>query len=145
MPTDLPPEKINASPLTIWYVASVVIRGLILHLATTTPLTKPTSAPNPSPAMMPIKILSDLLIITAATTPAHGTIVPTERSKFPDARQKSIVQEMIPTVEMASSSELWLRIVKKSLTVSAQTTTSTARMASMPACSSQLPSWVRIH
>src|SRR5256885_15280591 len=134
----------NANPLTIWYVANVVISGLILHLATTTPLTKPTSAPNPSPARMPTKMLSDLLIITAATTPAHGTIVPTERSKFPEARQKSIVQEMMPTVETASSSESRLRSVKKSLTVSAQTMTSTARIASMPACSNQLPSCVRI-
>ncbi len=91
-----------------------------------------------------MRMLSDLLIITAATTPAHGTIVPTERSKLPDARQKSIVQEIMPTVETASSSESRFRSVKKSFTVSEQTMTSTARMASMPACSSQLPSCVRI-
>jgi len=84
-------------------------------------------------------------LVFPARIPAHGTIVPTERSKFPEARQKSIVQEMMPTVETASSSESRLRSVKKSLTVNEQTMTSTARMASMPACSSQLPSCVRIH
>ncbi len=77
-------------------VASVVISALILSLAMTAPLTKPTSAPATRLAPMPITTLPVALETIAQNTPAKATVEPTERSKSRDARQNIMVQATMP-------------------------------------------------
>src|SRR5438270_5757498 len=113
--------------------ASVVMRGLILHFATTVPLSKPTSAPEPSPAAIPKATLPVWFITTVAITPAQASTEPTDRSKFPEAKQKSIVQETIPTLETASSNPCMFTFEKKLSTQREQPRNSAAITTSIPA------------
>ena len=83
-------------------VASVAINALIRSLAITMPLIRPTTNPIANAAETPRNTLSVSRITTAATTPAQAITEPTDRSKCPDAKQNSMVQAAMPTVEIAS-------------------------------------------
>src|SRR5947209_8357214 len=113
--------------------ASVVINGLILNLATIVPFTNPTRAPDPSPAAIPTVTLPVLFMITVAMTPAQASTEPTDRSKFPEARQNNIVQATIPTVETASNRPRMFTAEKKLFTKNEQPAKSAASTSSMPA------------
>ena len=85
-------------------VAKVVISALTRSLAMTMPLISPTIRPISSAAPMPSMTLSVSRITIAATTPAQAITEPTDKSKCPDARQNSMVQAAMPTVEIARPS-----------------------------------------
>src|ERR1700712_1804214 len=63
--------------------------------------------------------------------------VPTERSKLPDARQKSIVVATMPTVETCSSRFMIFSGEPKFRTLSQHTMISAPKMSCMPARSSK--------
>ncbi len=85
-------------------VARVVIKALTRSLAITMPLISPTISPISNAAPMPSITLSVSRITIAATTPAQAITEPTDKSKCPDARQNSMVQAAMPTVEIARPS-----------------------------------------
>ena len=95
------------------------------------------STPEPSAAATPSATLPVLFMTTAATTPAQASTEPTERSKLPEARQKSMVDETIPTVETASSKPWRFTTERKSLTKMAEAANSRASTNNMPARSHQ--------
>jgi hypothetical protein len=84
---------------------------------------------------MPAATLPEALMTTAVSTPEQATTEPTERSKWPEARQKSMVQESIPTVTTAVARPLMLFALAKFGTNSAQRPKMAAQMTAMPALS----------
>src|SRR5687767_2034791 len=119
-------------------VANVVISALMPSCAMTKPLSNPTSAPERTPAAMPTSAESAQLDTTAPTIPPIATTEPTDKSKSPAARQKSIVQEIIPTTVTDSSSPLRFTRLKKLSTKIAQQMNIRTNTRSMPAfCQSE--------
>ena len=114
-------------------VARVVISALILNCAITIPLTAPTTPPAAIPANMPSTALPVAATTTAASTPDMEIIVSTDRSKCPDARQNSIVQDTMPTVATETASAFMLKGEKNSGTNTEIPTNSAANTTSMPA------------
>ena len=137
MPMDLPSAKTKAAPRTIIMVESVVMSGLILKRATTTPLTSPTNAPKARAVAVASARPPPWRNTSAHSTPPAGMSVPTERSKLPEARQNSIVVATMPTVETCSSRFMMFSGDPKLRTVSQQTRMSAPRMSCMPARSSR--------
>ncbi len=127
-----PPATMNARPRTIWLMASVVINALMRPFAMTNPLKKPMRPPPTIPRMIPNNTLLVELITTAAVTPLKATMFSTERSKSPEARQKSIVQETIPTIETERPRPIMLRHVKKYGTKIDSSKNKTIKMTSIP-------------
>ncbi|MNF74470.1 hypothetical protein D3C84_565030 [compost metagenome] len=113
-------------------VARVVMRALILNLATTMPLMRPNSTPTDMPARMPTVMLSVALMPTAQATPEQATTEPTDMSNSPEARQNSMPQATMPDMETASPSpRMLIRLAK--LGTSAQASRNRmAKITSMP-------------
>ncbi len=117
-------------------VASVVISALTRSLAITMPLISPTTRPISNAAPMPSMTLSVSRMTMAATTPAQAITEPTDRSKCPEARQNSMVQAAMPTVEIARprprmfSGERKLSISKAHNTKMAMAASSIAQLSS---------------
>ncbi len=102
-PTVRPPEMVKPKPRTICIVASVAISALMRNREIATPLQSPTTPPIDTPANMPNRTLPTALVTTAATTSEQATTEPTDKSKFPDAKQNSIVHPTMPICDTANA------------------------------------------
>ena len=80
-----------------------------------------------------------MLITTAVTTPAQAMTEATDRSKSPDARQKSMPQATMPDIDIASPRPFILIKEPKFGTKIAQTINSSAKTTSMPKLSQMRP------
>src|SRR4051812_3835503 len=138
MPMDFPSAKTKAAPRTIIIVESVVISGLILKRATTMPLMSPTNAPNPNAVITASGRLPPCRSTSAQSTPPAGIKVPTDKSKFPEARQNNMVVATIPTVETCNSKFMIFSGEPKLRTLNQHTTIRAPRMSCMPARSSSV-------
>src|SRR3954464_3304818 len=80
-------------------------------------------------------MLSVRFITTAASTPAHATTDPIDKSKSPAARQNNIVHETMPVIETARGSPRMFATEKKFSTKTEQPTKSSASTSNIPALS----------
>src|SRR5262245_15464587 len=96
--TGAPPVMRKTTPRTRTMVPSVVMNGLTLRKAMTTPLASPTAAPAMMPAATPAAIPASSMTMLAMQ-PESAAVEPTERSKPPPTITKVIPMAITAMIE----------------------------------------------
>src|SRR3989454_71971 len=100
--TGAPPVMRKTTPRTSTMVPSVVMNGLTLRKAMTSPFASPTAAPAITPATTPAAIPASIITMLA-TQPASAAVEPTERSKPPPTITKVMPMAITAMIEDCTS------------------------------------------